>query len=472
MTVVKRPSGFGAFTVMWAGQLLSALGTRMTNFALSIWVWQQTGSATDLSLMMFFAFGATVLFSPIAGSLVDRWSRRLTIVLSDVGSAVATFALLAMFLTGDVQLWQLYVVNLATGAFLAFQAPAYSSAITVMMDKGRYTRANAMMWAVRTLPVIFAPAFAATLLGFTGVKLILLLDGLSFVIAIGAVFLVSIPAIPKADGPRASLWSDSVYGFKYILARPGLVGLEIVLFTIGLFAAIGFAMLVPLVLARTGGSEASMGVVQSVGAFGGVLGGVLLGALKPPKKKITWVLTAILGFSILGRVVYGVGDSVVAWSAGLFFTHLFIPFIDGVGQTIWQEKVAPAVQGRVFAARQFLENLAIPIGLLVAGPVADTVFEPAMREGGPLADEFGWLVGTGPGAGMGLLCVLVGVLGIALAAWGFASRTIRDVEIDLPDHDATDGPIAASAAVPTDDAVQATADHPQPAAKTAVPVND
>lgn len=433
--MVNRPSGFKAFTVMWGGQLLSALGTRMTNFALSIWVWQLTGSATALSLMMFFAFGATVLLSPIAGSLVDRWNRRLTILISDIGSAVATLALLVMFLTGSVELWQLYLVNTLTGACLAFQGPAYSSTISVMMEKGRYVRANAMMWAVRTLPVIFAPAFAATLLGVTGIKLILFIDAMSYVIAIITIFLVAIPAMPTAEGERPSLLKDSLYGFRYIMRRPPLIGVEAVLFAISTLAAIGFAMLVPLVMARTGNDTVQVSVVQTIGAFGGILGGALLAMLKPPTNKMTWVLGAILGFSIFGRMVYGVGESVVWWAAGLFLTHLFIPFIDGLAQTIWQEKVAPAVQGRVFAARQFIENISLPIGLLVAGPVADKVFEPAMREGTGLADTFGWLVGTGPGAGMGLLCVLVGVLGIGLAAVGYAIPAIRDVETLIPDHD-------------------------------------
>lgn len=131
-----RPSGFLAFTTIWLGQLLSTLGTRMTTFALSIWIWQQTGHATDLALMTFAGFLATAVFSPLAGSLIDRWNRRLTIVLSDVGSGAATVLLLVLFATGSAQVWQLYAVNVLTGAFLAFQTPAYSSTISLMMRKG------------------------------------------------------------------------------------------------------------------------------------------------------------------------------------------------------------------------------------------------------------------------------------------------------------------------------------------------
>ena len=466
----KRPSGFGAFTVIWAGQILSALGTRMTNFALSIWVWQRTGSATDMALMMVCGLGATVLFSPVAGSLVDRWNRRLTIVVSDVGSAIVTFVLLGLFLAGSAQMWHLYLVNVVTGALLAVQGPAFSATITVMMERGRYHQANAMMWMVRTLPVIFAPAFAATLLGVTGVNLILLLDGLSYAVAVLAVFLVALPATPTSDEPRAAVLRDAVYGFRYILQRRPLLALEGVLFSISLLAAVGWALLVPLVLARTAGDEAQLGVVQTVGAFGGVLGGVLLGVLKAPRRKMTVVLTAILGFSIFGRILYGVGDSVLAWSAGLFFVHVFIPFIDGLAQTIWQEKVEPAVQGRVFATRLFIENLSIPIGMLAAGPLADRVFEPAMRPGGTLAGRFGWLVGTGPGAGIGLMFVIVGVLGVVVGLAGWASPTVRDVETLVPDHDAVTPPPGAEPA--TEPAAEAPAEAPaEPAAEPAVAAN-
>jgi len=440
---LRRPAGFAGFTTMWLGQLLSAVGTRMTNFALGIWVWEATGKATDFVFLMFFAFGATVVFSPIAGALIDRWDRRLTIVLADVGSAVATGAVLLLFLTGSVSVWQLYVVNAVTGAFLAFQVPAYSATITVMMEKGNYTRANAMMFAVRSLPVIFAPSLAAAMLAGANIELVLLVDLLSFLFAIGATFLVRIPPIPASgEAAPASLWRDSMYGFRYIRQRRSLVGLEAVLFAINLFASIGFVLLVPLILARTGNSEAQVGLVQTIGAIGGVAGALLLGTLKPTPHKMRRMLIAILLFSVVGRVLYGVGDTWLAWAVALLFVHLCIPFIDGYAQSIWQEKVAPEAQGRVFAARQFIEDLTVPLGAVIAGPVVDRLLEPWMRPGEPGAAMFGGLVGTGPGAGIGLIFVLVGVLGVGVAVVGWAVPSIRRIEAILPDHDAVQVPVA------------------------------
>jgi hypothetical protein len=192
---------------------------------------------------------------------------------------------------------------------------------------------------------------------------------------------------------------------------------------------------VPLVLARTLGDEGTLGLVQSIGAVGGVLGGTLLAFMKPPRRKMLVVLGAILVFSIVGRILYGVGDGLIAWAAAMFFVELTIPFIDGLAQTIWQEKVDPAVQGRVFAARNFFENLSVPIGFAAAGPLVDKVLEPAMRGDTALADTFGWLVGTGPGSGIGLLFVVVGVLGAGVGVAGFLSRNVREVETLVPDHE-------------------------------------
>ncbi|KKK07561.1 MFS transporter [Micromonospora sp. HK10] len=448
----RRPSRFAGFTTIWFGQLLSALGTRMTNFALSIWVWDVTGRAFDLTLLMAFAFGATVVFSPIAGALVDRWSRRLTVVLSDIGSAVTTGALLLLFLTDSVQVWHLYLVNLVTGAFLAFQLPAYQATITVMMEKGQYPRANAMMFAVRTIPVIFAPGFAAALLGVLDIKVILLIDALSYVVAIGAVLLVQLPPVPRAAHDDGGFWSDTVHGFRYILASRAFTGLEAIMFAINVLAAVGFALLVPQILARTDSSTNAVGLVQTIGAVGGVAGAALLGLLPNTRHKIRRMLLAILVFSVLGRIVYGVGDSIIVWSVALLFLHLSIPFIDGYAQSVWQEKVEPSAQGRVFAARQFIEDLAYPGGTALAGIAADRWFEPMMREGGPGVPLFGWLVGDGPGAGMGLIFVIVGVLGIGVAAAGWLSPSIRRMEVDLPDHDEPEpGPAPLPAPTGTDE---------------------
>src|ERR1044072_8697951 len=258
------------------------------------------------------------------------------------------------------------------------------------------------------------------------------------------------PKVPRASEIELpNLWQDCVFGFRYMLARAPLAQFEAVMFAINLFAAVGFVLLVPMILAR-GGDAMQLGLVQTIGAVGGVAGVVCLSALKPTRHKMFRMLVAMVAFSVLGRVLYGVGDEMIAWAIALLFVHLCIPFIDGYAQSIWQEKVEPAAQGRVFGARQFIEDLTIPIGALIAGPLVGHVVEPRMQAGNGGATTFGWLVGTGERTGMALVFVVIGVLGVLVAAVGFALPTLRNIETILPDYDEDEQALPGSAASPRD----------------------
>lgn len=431
---MRRPTGFGAFTVLWGGQFLSVVGTRMTNFAVSVWVWDRTDSTTQFTLTLFFAYTATVIFSPVAGRFIDRWNRRLTMMLADLGSAVATAALLILFLTGSISIWELYLVNFATGAFVAFQVPVFQATITLMLERRNYSRANAMMFAVRSTPELFAPLTAAVLLTVASISTILLADTVSYAFAIAAVVIVTLPATPRQpDTTPATFWQDCQFGFRYILRNRPLRNLEAFLIVINVLASIGYLLLRPLVLARTGNSADSLALVLSTGAIGGIAGTILVAALKSPRDKMLRVLWATVAFSVIGRVLYGVSDLVVLMGVALIVVHLCIPIIDGYTNTVWQEKVEPNVQGRVFAARQFVEELSVPVATLIAGPFIQYVITPWMRRGAQGAKLFGGLVGTGQAGGIGLVFVAIGVIGAALALRAFLVPSIRRIETILPD---------------------------------------
>ena len=177
--------------------------------------------------------------------------------------------------------------------------------------------------------------------------------------------------------------------------------------------------------------------MQSVAAFGGVLGGLLMSAWGGPKRRVRGVLWGMTAESLLGPIVLGVARGLPGWIFGSFMSQAFIPIINGSNQAIWQSKVPPAVQGRVFATRRMIAQFSFPIAVLFAGPLADRVFEPAMQGDGAAAALFGPLVGTGPGAGMGLMVALSGVFGAAVGIIGYLVPAVRHVEQILPDFDAT-----------------------------------
>ena len=446
------PSGMAGFTTVWLGQLVSLLGSGMTAFAITIWAWQETGEATALALVGFFAFAPTVLLSPIAGALVDRLNRKLVMMLSDLGASIAALVMLFLYLSGNLQIWHLYLLGAWAGAFNAFQFPAYSAAISTMLSKTQYARANGMLSLAESAAGIAAPVLAGVLLALFGIGWILVIDLVTFCIAILTLLLVHIPQPERSSEGlqnRGSLLQESVYGFKYILRRPGLLNLQLVFTAINFAATFGIVLLAPMVLARTGNNEIVLGSVQSVLGIGGLGGGLLLSLWGGPKRRIHAVLLGMMGSGLLGLVLLGLGQILPLWLAGAFFTMFFIPILNGANQAIWQAKVAPDVQGRVFATRRLIAQATAPVAMLLAGPLADRVFEPAMMPSGALEPLFSPLVGSGVGAGMALMLVLSGGTCVLIAFMGYLRPVVRNVEMLLPDHDHSPAEPMNTEAVPT-----------------------
>lgn len=447
-TGAGRLGGMRGFTLVWVGQLVSLLGTGMTQFALAFWAWEVTGRATALALVGFFAFGPSVLLSPLAGALVDRWDRRRVLVLSDLASGLATVGIALLFFAGRLEIWHLYIAAAFSGAFQAFQFPAYAAAITMMLPKKDYARANGMLELANAASAVAAPLLAGVLLAVIGLGGILAIDIVTFVFAVSVLLFVHIPnPAPRAEQEDArgpSLWRESIYGFRYIWARPSLLGLQLIFLGVNLTATFAFIVLQPMVLARTGNDAAVLGTVLSAGGLGGVAGGLLMSLWGGPKRRIHGVLGGMALGSLFGTMVLGVGQSLPLWAVGMFFTSASIPILNGSNQAIWQSKVAANVQGRVFSVRRLIAQISAPLAMLAAGPAADFVFEPAMQPGGALVPLFGPLVGSGPGAGMSLMILLTGAASVLIALAGYAIPAIRNVETLLPDL--TDAPLLGPAA--------------------------
>jgi len=432
----NRPTGMLGFTIIWIGQLVSMFGTAMTNFALTIWAWQITGQATALALVAFFTFAPALLVTPFAGALVDRWSRKFVMMLSDLAAVLSTVVVLILYSTGNLQIWHLYATGAFSGTFGAFQFPAYSAAVTTMVSKKQYGRASGMLSSAQFASGIFAPSLAALFLISIGITGILTIDVLTFFVAIGALLIVYVPQpVTTLEGQksRGSLWTESIYGFRYISARTSLLALLLIFFCVNLLAPFAFTLLAPMILSRTGNDATILGIVQSTIGVSGMFGSILLSVWGGPKRRIHGILLGLL-LVTMGMLFLGVGQTPTLWVIAAFFTIFFIPIINGSSQAIWQSKVAPDVQGRVFAARSMIAQIGAPIAMVLAGPLADNVFGPAMMPEGSLAELFGWLVGIGPGAGISLMFVMAGAFGMLVALGGYAFPVVRNVEDILPDH--------------------------------------
>ena len=426
-----------AFIIVWLGQIVSVLASSMSQFGLSIWMYQQTGSATAMGLMQVAFITPFLILSPIAGVMVDRYNRKLMMMVSDLAAIIATGGIFILFALGRLEFWHLYISAALNGIGNTFQWPAYSAAITTMVPKAQYGRANGLMSLMEAGPGVLAPLLAGALLPLIGLVGILTIDVLTFFFAIGALLFVFVPQpahTSEGEESRGSLLHEAAYGFRYIFARPSLLGLQLVFFFGNLFSGIGYTVLAPMVLARTASNSVIFGMVESAGAIGGVVGGVVMSAWGGFKRRVHGVLLGWILLSIPFALV-GIARDLPLWLPAMFLTSLFGPLVNTSNQAIWQAKVAPDVQGRVFSARRLIAWLTNPISPIIGGTLADFVLEPAMRSDGGLAGLFGWLVGTGPGAGMGLLLVICGLLCVLVPVICYFIPAIRNAETLLPDHD-------------------------------------
>lgn len=440
----RQPAGMRAFVVVWVGQVVSLLGSGLTAFGVTIWAFEQTGRATDLALIGFFFVTPMLIVSPVAGVFVDRYNRKFMMMISDLMAGLTTIIVLILLSTGQLQIWHLFITNAVNGAFQSFQWPAFSAAITLMLDKSNYTRANSMMQLADSASGVFAPLLAGSLIGALGLGGLLVIDIVTFVVAVGTLFFVHIPETEQADRDKASqgtFFRDVTFGFRYILDKRPLLGIQLVFMTGNFFATLAFAVHAAMVLASTGNNEFVYGLVETFGAVGGVLGGIIISAWGGFKRNIDGVLAGWM-LAGLGTILMAFGRpeplwlGVLVWGGSQFFTAFLVPLINGSNQAIWQSKVAPELQGRVFSIRRLIAWLVLPLARLLAGPLADRVFEPALMPGGRWFYTVGSLLRQGPGAGMSLMFLICGVLVTLVGAGSYLVPAIRNVEDLLPDHEA------------------------------------
>lgn len=434
----NRPSGMFAFIVIWLGQIVSILASGMSQFALTIFMYEKTGSATALGLMQVFYITPFLVISPFAGVMVDRYNRKLMMMISDLGAGLATLGILTVLYFDVWQFWHMYVASVIFGLGNAFQWPAYSAAISTMIPKEQLGRANGLMSLMEAGPGVIAPLLAGALLPIIKLTGILFLDVATFLVAIGALMVVHVPQPARTqEGMEASggMLKEAWYGFKYIFDRPSLLGLQLIFFAGNLFTGICFAVVAPMILSRSGNDSLMFGSFQSAGAIASVVGGVLMSAWGGFKRRVHgvlggWIVTGI------GMSIIGLAGGLPIWITGMAIAALVGPLVNASNQAIWQSKVAPDLQGRVFSARRLIAWFTQPIAPIIGGTLADYVLEPAARLGTGLPAAFSWLVGTGPGSGMGLLIVFCGLIASLVGMTGYFIQPIRNAESTLPDHDA------------------------------------
>ncbi len=409
--------GMRVFGVIWLGQMVSLIGTSLSGFALGVWVFQETGSITQFALVNCVILLPSVLVSPLVGALVDRWDRRRAMLISDVGAGLGTLIMAALIMTGHLRVWSAVLV-VANGSIMgSLRGPAYSAAATQLVPPEHLGRAAGMVQLGGGIAQIVAPSLAGVLMMSIGLRGVLLIDLASFAFALLTLVVVRFPAPKLADTKAlvSSMRKDVTIGWSYIRGNHALAAL-MVFGAVSSFCVGTVEMLsTPLVLGFA--NATTLGVVLSVGGIGMLFGSLCMVAWGGPRR----LVHGVLGFGLLQGLmafVAGLRPSALLFGIGAFGFLFATPLIGGCNETIWMRTVPPEMQGRVFAARNMVVGATMSLTFLAVGPLAEHVFEPLLTAGGPLAASVGVALGTGPGRGIGLFYLVIGVLMVVLVGAG------------------------------------------------------
>lgn len=448
-TLGAKVAGLRAFLLMWSGQVVSLVGSGLTAFAIGVWVYNETGNVTLYTLIATFAALPAVFLSPVAGVLVDRHDRKWMLILSDSGAAVSSVVLLLLFHFGGLELWHIYVLVSLNAAFNTLQFPAFGASITMLVPKEHFGRASGMMQFGHAGARVLAPLIAGFLMVVTTVAGIIAIDLATFVVAIVMLTFVHIPRPEVAEeerGGRPSFWRQVMFGWEYIRERRGLVTLLTLFAFLNLVVPMAMVLVTPMVLSFT--DAADLGLVLAISSAGMMVGSVVMTAWGGPRRRMLGIL-GLAPLAPVGLVVAGLRPSVSLIAAGMFLLFLTLPLINGCSQAIWQSKVEPAVQGRVFATRRMVAQVTGPVAFFLAGPLSEQVFVPLLEPGGTLAGTaVGALLGVGDGRGIGLLFLALAVLFLLVIAAAWTYPRLRDLEDRLPDAVPSRPPEPGPAAAP------------------------
>ena len=441
------------FSIVWFGQLISMFGNGLTNFALGVWAYQRTGSVTLFALITLAGTLPSILISPMAGVYVDRWNRRKVLIATDCGAAALTILLAGLLVTDQLMIWMIYLIVGIRSVLRAFQLPAYTASTTMLIPKEHLTRANGMIQFGGAAAQIFAPLLAGFLILTIQLQGIVLIDFITFLIAIVTLILVQIPQ-PASSGTakKRSVLREAGYGLSYITERPGLFSMLIIFAIVNFAFGMAQVLFAPLVLKFS--TTPVLGTIGSLGGVGLLIGSLVLSTTGGPKPRIHGVLGLgiAFGFSLM---LAGLQASPVLIGIASLTSMFCAPFLNGCSQAIWQLKVPADVQGRVFATRLMISWSCAPIAYVLAGPLSDGLFEPLLMPDGGLAGSIGQVVGVGPGRGVGFLFVLIGLTVMLTSAAGYLYRPLRRVEQELPDAVADKKPAAPAEAAPAQAAAAA-----------------
>lgn len=419
------------YILLQIGQTISQLGSAMTSFAITIWAYNTTGQVISSSLLAVCSFIPYLVISLFGGAVADNMNKKKIMLICDTVAAIGSFVILLCSWMNILELWILCVINIVSGFMNAFQAPASQVAITLLVDKENFAKAGGLQSALGALVGILNPILSAALLSIGGLQLVIGVDMITFLFAFFTLLIfIKIPdsAVENNKIGIKELKESMKDGIFFIHAQKSVLFLLVMYSVLEFMGAISFdSMYSPFLLARTGNNETVVGIVSAIAATGSLSASIILSTTKQPKRKIPIMLAGSL-MCLCGIMFFGMGRNLLWWCIVAFIGCFGSPIYQTYQTVILRERVPLSMQGRIFSLQGIITSSLTPLGYIIGSILADYMFEPFMQGKGKVQNILSELVGSGKGAGMGLMFVIAGMLGIIISIVLSNNHHIKNLE--------------------------------------------
>lgn len=408
----KKEYALRDFYVLWSTQSLSQLGSSITAFALTLWLYEKTGSALSTATLTICSYAPYVIMSIIAGALTDRFDKKRTMLVCDTMAAVSTLVVFLLYRTGNLVIWHLYAVNMLSGLMNTVQQPASEVTMTLIVPKDRYQKMSGLQSLSRSVISILNPLIAAALYSFAGLELVIAVDLISFLVAfIALAAFIKVPETAKAE--EESTLKLAREGLKFLKETP--LVFTLILFMSGVnFVASAFDATLPgYVIPNPKGGTNVLGIVTSASGAAMIIGSLIVSILPKPRDRVKVVyLTMLISLSTENFLLAFAREPFI-WCIGQIIGWILVPIMSANLDVILRNSIPVDLQGRVYACRNTFQFFTIPIGLFWGGFMVDKVCEPFMKTH-ESSYVLTFLFGSGKGSGAALMMLILGVVGSIL----------------------------------------------------------
>ena len=412
------------FYKLWLGELISNIGSGMTAFALSVYVYEKTGSVSYISLITLLSFMPSIILSPIGGLLADRYDRRLLMIIGDLFSGLGLIYILWNIQAGEKSIVPIFLGITFSSIFTSLLEPSYRATLTDILDEENYAKASGLIQAAGSAKYLISPVIAGMILSVADIRVILLLDILTFITTCLMIFLVRKSMNSEMQNYKKDSFKGLLEGLFIIKENRGVYSLVIIMFFVCFFMGFIQILIRPMILALSNVKTA--GMMESLCALGLLIGSLWIG-IAGIKKNYSKILTVACFFCGIFMSMTGVNENlaIIGISTFLFFSTL--PFMNSCADVLVRVSVPNELQGRVWGLISLITQMGTVVAYIISGIMADCIFEPMFNKNGILVENIGIIIGTGKGRGIGFMLILsgIGMLIMAIIIW--KNREIREV---------------------------------------------